>query len=367
MNKKIKDIVVSVLFLIIIIGFFVINILKKDEKVSVSERRKMMQFPKITADSVLNGKFSDDLEEYAMDQFILRDKFRSLKTFVKLDILHQKDNNGLFEIGGSIYKNLYPLNERSVLNFTSKINNIYEKYLENMNVFYTIVPDKNYFLDDNLGYLKLDYNKLISLTKDNINGNMKYIDILDTLNEDKYYKTDTHWKQECLTQTVNKIAQEMKFYNEEHNNFNENEYGEFYGVYYGQLGKNVEPDTIKYLTNDTINNAVTYNYETNKESAIYDKAKADASMDKYDLFLSGSTPIIEIRNKEASTDKELIIFRDSFGSSIAPLFTQAYKKITLIDTRYISSDLISNYVSFSNQDVLFLYSTLIINESGILK
>ena len=166
---------------------------------------------------------------------------------------------------------------------------------------------------------------------------------------------------------INKIAQEMKFYNEEYNNFNENEYREFYGVYYGQLGKNVEPDTIKYLTNDTINNAVTYNYETNKESTIYDKTKADSSMDKYDLFLSGSTPIIEIRNKEASTDKELIIFRDSFGSSIAPLFTQAYKKITLIDTRYISSDLISNYVSFSNQDVLFLYSTLIINESGTLK
>ena len=91
-------------------------------------------------------------------------------------------------------------------------------------------------------------------------------------------------------------------------------------------------------------------------------------MDKYDLFLSGATPIIQIRNSNATTDKELLIFRDSFGSSIAPLFTQAYSKITLIDIRYISTDLISNYVKFNdNQDVLFLYSTLLINESGSLK
>ena len=90
-------------------------------------------------------------------------------------------------------------------------------------------------------------------------------------------------------------------------------------------------------------------------------------MDKYDLFLSGATPIIQIRNKNATTDKELIIFRDSFGSSISPLFTEAYSKITLVDIRYIATSLISNYIEFKNQDILFLYSTLVINESGSLK
>ena len=134
------------------------------------------------------------------------------------------------------------------------------------------------------------------------------------------------------------------------------------------LEKKINPDNIEYLTNSYIENAITYNYETNKEARIYDIQKADLSMDKYDLFLSGATPIIEIRNNDAKTDKELIIFRDSFGSSLAPLFTQAYSKIILVDIRYISTDLISNYISFnSNQDVLFLYSTLVINESGALK
>ena len=44
----------------------------------------------------------------------------------------------------------------------------------------------------------------------------------------------------------------------------EKELGEFYGVYYGQIGVRVKPDTMRYLTNDTIENCTTYNFETSK-------------------------------------------------------------------------------------------------------
>ena len=45
----------------------------------------------------------------------------------------------------------------------------------------------------------------------------------------------------------------------------------------------------------------------------------------------------------------------------------SYAKITLLDLRYISSALIDDYVSFENSDVLFLYSTMLLNSAGILK
>ena len=63
----------------------------------------------------------------------------------------------------------------------------------------------------------------------------------------------------------------------------------------------------------------------------------------------------------------MIIFRDSFGSSITPLLIPYYSKITVIDNRYMMSDYIKEYVEFDDQDVLFLYSTLIVNNSGSLK
>lgn len=61
-----------------------------------------------------------------------------------------------------------------------------------------------------------------------------------------------------------------------------------------------------------------------------------------------------------------MLFRDSFGSSIAPLLLENYSQITLIDLRYISKDVLEDYIEFDKQDVLFLYSTLVLNQN-ILK
>ena len=109
-----------------------------------------------------------------------------------------------------------------------------------------------------------------------------------------------------------------------------------------------------------------YNAETELYGPVYDLEKLDGR-DPYDVYLSGAVPLLVIENPTAATDRELVIFRDSFASSLAPLLLEGYAKITLIDIRYINSSLIGNYISFSNQDVLFLYNTLILNSSEMLK
>ena len=73
---------------------------------------------------------------------------------------------------------------------------------------------------------------------------------------------------------------------------------------------------------------------TNKDKAYINEFNND---DPYDLFLSGPEMLIEIENDKAITDKELIIFRDSFGSSLSPLLVSAYKKVIIVDLRYIAS------------------------------
>ena len=76
---------------------------------------------------------------------------------------------------------------------------------------------------------------------------------------------------------------------------------------------------------------------------------------------------MEIENPMATTDKELVLFRDSFGSSIAPLLAQGYKKVSVVDIRYIQSNFVGSFVDFENKDVLFLYSTTLINNSSAMK
>lgn len=360
MQDKTKNVIITIGFITVLLIVFIINLIIEDKEISITERRKLVQFPEITMQKLFSGDVTKKWEEYAVDQFFARNFFRSVKSFYNINIFRQKDNNKLFEKDGAIYKIEYPLKEENVKKSSNKINEIYNKYLQGMNVYYAIIPDKNYYLENDI-HLKMDYNELKEIMESELN--IKYINIWDDLELNDYYNTDIHWKQENLLKVVNVIQKEMNI-NTLHVNYDKKIIGNFYGTYYGQLGIQVPPDNIYILTNETLENCITYNYETKKSSKVYDETIK--SNDKYDIYLSGATPIISIENPNATTQKELLLFRDSFGSSIAPLFVESYSKITLIDIRYISSKILDNYIKFDNQDVLFLYSTLVLNQD-ILK
>ena len=359
--EKAKNEIITISFVIMLFVFFIANIVKKDEDISKTERRKLAQFPNITVENVANGKTSKELEKYTVDQFIFRDYFRSVKAIWSDYIFMQKDNNGLFLKDGNIYKIEYPLNENNVEKSANKIKYICDKYLnKNMNVYYSIIPDKNYYLDND--YLKIDVRDMQKIMQKTL-LNIEYIDITGSLKLQDYYKTDLHWKQENLTEVVNVLENKMNMKNGEASEYEIQEIGNFYGTYYGQLGRKVEPDKINILTNNIIKKAKVYNYESEMTEEVYNMQKLKNSADKYDVFLSGATPLITIENPEKTNGKELILFRDSFGSSIAPLLIDNYQKITLIDLRYMSNSVLEQYINFKNQDVLFLYSTLILNQN----
>ena len=297
-----------------------------------------------------------------MDNFYQRETFRKLKTSVELDVFKKQDVNKIYKYNDFLVEQIYPLDEKSVTNLTNKINYIKDSYLKETNkIYYSIIPDKNYYTDNN--HLKLDYDKMKQIMQNNLKD-LQYIDIFQDLGLDSYYYTDSHWKQEKLQNVAKTIAQNMNFNISE--NYNEQKITTFKGVYAGQLPINTKEDEIRILINNTIGYANVDNYETKEQGEIYNFKKLNG-YDKYDIYLSGATPLIEISNSNNKENKTLIIFRDSYASSLAPFLTEGYSKITLVDTRYISPKILNEYVDFENADILFLYSTLVINSSMALK
>jgi hypothetical protein len=105
--------------------------------------------------------------------------------------------------------------------------------------------------------------------------------------------------------------------------------------------------------------------------SVYDMSRLNGN-DPYEMFLSGAQSVIKITNPNNTSGKRLIIFRDSFGSSITPLLAQGYSEVVMLDLRYIMSDYlsspaISKYIGFDNADVLFLYSSLVLNDAMSMK
>jgi hypothetical protein len=98
-----------------------------------------------------------------------------------------------------------------------------------------------------------------------------------------------------------------------------------------------------------------------------DKLDDGKSLDKYDVFAGGASSLQVITSPDAVTDRRLVIFRDSYTSSLVPLLLGAYREITLVDLRYIDSARIGEYVDFDGADVLFLYNTAIVNHAEMLK
>ena len=355
-------------------GLTLSGILLPKKEYSDTERRLLAQFPQLTADSFLSGEFATDFETYSLDQFPARDKFRSLKAFTSLYALGQKQINDFYVQDNYIVKSNFRIHDAMLSHASDRFQNIYEKYLKdtNTNIYLSIIPDKNFFLAADAKQLSMDYDALVSNIK-NENSRFEYIDIFSTLDQSDYYYTDTHWKQEMLLPTADTLLSAML--KEEYQNpilaenYTINQINTpFYGVYYGQLGLPLPADTLYYLTNPTLDSCTVTAYDTGSPMVrdMYDLSKITGK-DPYELFVCGSSALVTIDNPNCTTDRELVVFRDSFGSSIAPLLVDNYAKITLVDIRYIHSDFVGNFLTFENQDVLFLYSTLILNNSLSLK
>jgi len=363
-----KNIVTTCLFIIIIFGFMIVNIITPDIEISFSERRTLTQAPGFSRRELISGDFFGKFEKYTLDQFVFRDKFRGLKAFMEFKIFKQKDNNGIYIVNGNINKLEYPLNENSVLYATSKINDIYKKHLININTSYAIIPDKNFFLASDNGYLSIDYDKLAEIISESITDGVKYINIYDILSVDDYYRTDIHWSQNRLIRVADKIltglgsnkkASDIKYI--------QKELYPFFGSYYGQAAVNTEPDTLIYLTNDTLEKARVFDHYYKENISIYEPERFNG-VDPYDVFLSGQKPLVTIENPDSSTKRGLLLFKDSFGNSIAPLLLAGYSKITLIDLRLVSADALDKFINFAEyQDALFLYCTQTLNNSYMLR
>ena len=120
MNDKLKNVVVTIAFVFIIVFFFIANIIKKDDTISIAERRKLEQFPQISAKTVFNGTFFNKFNKYTTDQFVQREEFRKLKINAEFKLLRKSDYNNLYQYGDYIISQTYPLNEKSVLNISKK-------------------------------------------------------------------------------------------------------------------------------------------------------------------------------------------------------------------------------------------------------
>ncbi|MCL2666065.1 MAG: hypothetical protein FWE82_10665 [Defluviitaleaceae bacterium] len=365
--EKIKNYLIIILFVLLLGGGLLLNIILPHPDILASERRKPASMPNFSADSVFSSQFMDGFGKYATDNFIFRDSFRSMHAFSVFYLFRQTDNAGLYRdrnVGAGRFEKI---NEPSLRRVTQKINLLAQKF-QGANIYFSFVPDKSVYASRYFPGFLPETARLI-VNEDLLGINV--VDLSNAVDADTFYRTDLHWDQSKLSGVLLTLGAAMNINVAGGANFFVNSAGSFNGVYSGQLSLPMPPDTLLYMTNEHIDSASVFYFDPAKDGwvggPVYD-IDAAKGRDPYDLFLCGVQALIKIYNPSADTNRSLYLIRDSFGSSLAPLLIQYYSEITVIDMRYIDSRILNDYIEIEieNADVLFLYSSQILNKADDL-
>lgn len=354
--KRKASIATAAVFLAVLFGFSLLHLALPDREISRSERRRLAQLPP------LSSGFSDKLEEYMLDQFPLREQLRTVNSLVRLYGLGQADIHGIYLQGGGAFRMDGPLQEKQVRHAAAVFSAVQETYFPSLPSHYVIVPDKNAKAETSRP--RLDTETMRGIVREAL-PDMTEIDIWDLLSADDYYKTDPHWRQERLLPVAAAICEALGA--DAPGTFTEKALSPFYGAYYGQAALPMAPDTLTYLESADTKAAEVTGPELDGAQPVYRPELLDGT-DGYDVFLSGAQAVLTVTSPNVHNGRHLVLFRDSFGSSLAPLLLGSFERITLVDLRYISAARLADYADLSDAtDVLYLCSTAVWNNGGTLR
>lgn len=377
-----KKKIAAVVFLLALVCVPVAEFLLPDQAVSKTERRKLAKKPVFTAAAVWDGTYMEQLETYFSEQFPVRDGLRTVKAETEMALLGKADTNGYFKVEDGIYHLEAELNEKNVGRVADSIEKLCTEQFQNADCYVAVIPDKNYYLAaqcEDAGcenekwkgsilkqYPSLNYTRLDEMIQAEIPSAQK-INLYDKLHLEDYYRTDLHWKQEKITDVVDTLVQSM---GQQTNTISDGwqiATEDFVGAYGAASALKTAPDTVIYRVDASIERMQVYDYERKQYVSVYAPEKI-GGMDDYDFYLWGARALLTIQNPECHNGKKLLLFRDSFGSSIAPFFAEYYEEVTLVDLRYVSASHALELLGDTEyQDVLFLYSAPILNHGDSLR
>ncbi|MCL2188128.1 MAG: hypothetical protein FWC16_09890 [Defluviitaleaceae bacterium] len=378
--EKMRNIATLAVFVAVLFGLCIAFFVMPDVPRSQAERRLLAQAPQRSTAAILNGTYMYALDEYMQDQFPLREAFRTVNAVKRL-ALGRRDTNGYYFVAGHLSSLEFPLNAEAVHRNAAHLNAISQWLFEGLNVFYAVIPDKNYFLAAQNGFPALDYAEMMRIMHHRM-GAHTYIDLFSLLSIEDFYRTDIHWRQENLLPVAEQLTRYMGVDLPPPNTYTAHTLFPFRGSFHGHAALPVRPDELTFLTNEYTENAIVYTLLEEGGQILFSRyitvdgerlplrvymPELFGGMDGYDVFLAGAQAVMTIEIPNATTNRELIIFRDSFGSSITPLLLGGYAKIILVDIRYISTHLLPTFIEITDQDILFLFSTTILNQNGLFR
>lgn len=381
MNKnKAKYVVIP--FVVIIMGTLFIHIISKDKEASISENRTLAQAP--TVKDIKTGDYISKFESYFSDQFPFREELSEIYSKVQLAFGKNKiksyyvlDDNWIMPTPAKSISDEELKSTAKEINELSKVAS-----QSNKKVYYASTPHK----ESMLKHLYPKYTEGLENATDNKDRFKSYLD-LENINfididenflhkfdeserESLYFKTDHHWNGIGAYEGFKSIIENMDEISDvswgkyTQTNFDK---GYFLGSYNMNLNKLVKEDeSIPYIHLKDKPNYDYYKYDGKKETKVKEEDVVATRKKEEEILYGGAyvfgnaCNILKIRNKDALSDKKILVLRDSYQAPTSWLFADIFSEVQLVDPRYTKELNLSMDEIIRNSDadiVIFMYNS----------
>ena len=365
-NRKRKARIANLIgkiFIIVLFLVLIVNVIVPDKEKSELENRTLESRPRFNLTTVLSGDYMEKWEKYISDQFAGRNTWRRVK--VGLDRLGgaKMENNIYIGKGGQLMENIEVPDEDQLDANMTAIQNFAQTY-EDIPVTMMLVPDAACILTDRLpAFAEVeDQRQMFSMAERKLGDSVNWIDTVSILNKHKseklYYKTDHHWTTQGAFYVFQDAAQTFGIEGDVSDDFvSYTVTDSFNGVLAASSGVGLDERELIDIyvpTEGDDDVIVDYVDEGRKTTSLYDSSKLD-TRDKYGVFLGGNTSVIDIKTVSTS-QKRLLIVKDSFADCFIPFLAPYYREIVVVDPRYYSGTMDEIMDTYRITDALILYS-----------
>ena len=377
--QKTIQLSVLIIFLFLIFAFGFALLITPDQAFSENENRSLRTMPHFRWDSLFDGKYADQINEYFADQFSLRSFWVRQKARISR-LLYAGENNGVLLNGeGFFAKRLFDImqGDGSILSQTDMIDQKHlrrcfdgvERAANRLSVPLYVMPvGRNIdVLKDRFNYPTDSSDFLLAEIENELAPNVELIDTVNPLRaraangEYVYYRTDHHWTTLGAYASYCEIMKSFGLQDKivDISSFEREAVSEsFLGTLWSKSGMcDTVPDTVElwHLTQDQ-------EFEIQCDGKILDgfyNRSYIQGKDKYSVFLDGTHDVVTITAKESEAPRPvLLLLKDSFANSMAS-FLALHFDLVLLNLSSGRSDFtdVSAMVDQYNADrVLICYS-----------
>lgn len=309
--------------------------------------------------------FKDDFETYFCDHLMGREAWVKVCNRIQM-IAGKQEINEVYTVGDQMIQSFKSYDEKAVDNAIGAINMFAERHPD-IASYIMIAPTSQEIFSSKLP----SYAGLLSQKTfiDNVYKSTEGVGTIDCLSqlaghsdEYIYYRTDHHWTSLGAFYAYNAAAKSLGYSALGYGSFNiETASSEFRGTLFSKtLDDRITPDEMTYFHPSSGEQKIKMTCNSGSGINTYDSLYVREFLDqkdKYSSFTGSNVPIVDIRT-EVDNGKSLLVIKDSYAHSLVPFLANHYSRITMVDMRYINSDL-NMFVDLDSYDqALFMYNAI---------